>query len=254
METNETILRLERVDKAFGGVVAARDVSFSVRRGEIMGLIGPNGAGKTTLLNLISGIYNCDGGDIYIGDTNVTKMPAHNRPHLGLARTFQTPRFLQRSSIRDNLLLGTDLADKMKYFSSFIGRKGYPFEKDLEELMDIAGFRFDWKDDILSIPYGQRKRLEIVRALLTHPRVMLVDEPAAGLVSGELRRVVDLLRFAASRDVGVVLIEHRMDMVMNTCDNIVVLNFGVVIANGKPAEISGNPEVIEAYLGRDEDA
>ena len=250
----ETILKLENVDKAFGGVIAAKDVSFSVRRGEIMGLIGPNGAGKTTLLNLISGIYDCDGGSIYIGDMNVTKMPAHNRPHLGLARTFQTPRFLQRSSIRDNLLLGTDLADKMQYLKSFFGFKGYPFEKDLDELMEIAGFRFDWNEDILSIPYGQRKRLEIVRALLTHPKVMLVDEPAAGLISGELKRVVDLLRFAASRDVGVVLIEHRMDMVMNTCHNIVVLNFGVVIAKGTPDEVSSNPDVIEAYLGRDEDA
>ncbi len=250
----ETILRLENVNKAFGGVVTAKDVSFSLQRGKIMGLIGPNGAGKTTTLNLISGIYKCDSGDIYIGDTNVTKMPAHARPYLGLARTFQTPRFLQRSSIRDNLLLGTDLADKMKYFQSFVGKKGHPFEKDLDELMEIAGFSFNWDDDILSMPYGQRKRLEIVRALLTHPKVMLVDEPAAGLNSGELKQVVDLLQYATAHNVGVVLIEHRMDMVMNTCHDIVVLNFGVVIAHGKPEEISSNPKVIEAYLGRDEDA
>jgi len=250
----ETILRLENVDKSFGGVVAAKGVNFSLARGEIMGLIGPNGAGKTTLLNLVSGIYKCDGGEIFIGDTNVTKMPAHARPHLGLARTFQTPRFLQRSSIRDNLFLGTDLADKMKYFKSFVGVKGHPFEKDLEELMDLAGFSFNWDDDILSMPYGQRKRLEIVRALLTHPKVMLVDEPAAGLNSGELKQVVDLLQYAIDRNVGVVLIEHRMDMVMNTCHNIVVLNFGVVIAHGEPEDISSNPDVIEAYLGRDEDA
>ncbi|MCL2538744.1 MAG: ABC transporter ATP-binding protein [Oscillospiraceae bacterium] len=251
----ETILRLENVDKAFGGVIAAKDVSFSVQRGEIMGLIGPNGAGKTTLLNLISGIYKCDGGNIYIGETNVTRMPSHNRPFLGLARTFQTPRFLQRSSIRDNLFLGTDLADKQKYFKSFLGIKGHPFEQDLNELMELAGFSFNWDDDILSIPYGQRKRLEIVRALLTHPKVMLVDEPAAGLNSAELEQVIGLLQFAAvERNVGVVLIEHRMDMVMNTCHNIVVLNFGVVIAHGEPDDISSNPEVIEAYLGRDEDA
>lgn len=250
----ETILRVENVNKAFGGVVTAKDVSFSLERGEIMGLIGPNGAGKTTMLNLISGIYKCDSGHIYIGDTDVTNMPSHNRPSLGLARTFQTPRFLQRSNIRDNLLLGTDLADGMKYFGSFVGKKGHPFEEDLEELMQLAGFSFNWDDDILSMPYGQRKRLEIVRALLTHPKVMLVDEPAAGLNSGELKQVVDLLQYAANRNVGVVLIEHRMDMVMNTCHNIVVLNFGVVIAHGKPEEISTNPKVIEAYLGRDEDA
>lgn len=250
----ETILRLENVNKAFGGVVAANDVSFSLQRGEIMGLIGPNGAGKTTLLNLISGIYKCESGNIYIGDIDVTKMPSHNRPLLGLARTFQTPRFLQRSNIRDNMLLGTDLADKLKYFGSFTGRKGYPFEKELDKLMGLAGFTFDWDDDILSMPYGQRKILEIVRALLTHPKVMLVDEPAAGLNGGEIKHVIDLLEYAIARNVGIVLIEHRMDMVLNTCHNIVVLNFGVVIAHGKPNEISSNPEVIEAYLGRDEDA
>ena len=250
----EAILRVEHVKKAFGGVVTAQDVSFEVNRGEIMGLIGPNGAGKTTMLNLISGIYDCDGGDIWIGDRNVTKAPAHRRARLGLARTFQSPRFLQRSSVRDNLLLGTDLANKMGFMRSFCGVKGNDFEKELDLLMEIAGFSFNWDDDISSLPYGQRKLLEIVRALLTHPRIMLVDEPAAGLNSKELEIVVDFLRYAADNNIGVILIEHRIDMVMKICHRLVVLNFGKMIAYGKPEEVSKNKEVIEAYLGGDANA
>lgn len=248
------ILKVDNVNKAFGGVVTAHEVSFEVLPGEIMGLIGPNGAGKTTMLNLISGIYECDGGDIFIGDANVTKIAAHKRARMGLARTFQSPRFLQRSSIRDNLLLGLDLADKMGFLNSFFGKKGNNFEAELNELMAIAGFTLRWNDDIQALPYGQRKLLEIVRALLTHPKVILVDEPAAGLNSKELERVVELLRYATKKGIGIVLIEHQMDMIMNICDHISVLNFGKLIAQGTPEQVSVNPAVIEAYLGRDNDA
>jgi ABC-type branched-subunit amino acid transport system ATPase component len=250
----EAILRVENLKKAFGGVVTAQDVSFGVAPGEIMGLIGPNGAGKTTMLNLISGIYESDGGSIWIAGKDVTKTPAHQRARMGLARTFQTPRFLQRSSVRDNLLLGTDLADKMGFTRSFFGARGNDFEKELDILMKIAGFGFDWDDDISSLPYGRRKLLEIVRALLTHPKIMLVDEPAAGLNNKELDQVVDFLEYAAGKNIGVILIEHRIDMVMKLCHNLVVLNFGKVIAYGGPEEISKNPDVIEAYLGGDSDA
>lgn len=250
----EPILKVEHMDKAFGGVIAAWDVNFTIMPGQIMGLIGPNGAGKTTTLNLISGIYACDKGSVYLNGKDVTKLPAHTRARMGLARTFQTPRFLQRSSIRENLMLGLDLADQMGFLNSFFGRKGNNFEAELNELMAMTGFTVDWDADINSLPYGQQKMLEIVRSLLTHPKIILVDEPAAGLNGNELERVLDILRYAAGKGVGIVLIEHQMDFVMNISDFVTVLNFGRVLAQGTPEEVATNSAVIEAYLGRDDDA
>ena len=250
----EPILQVEHVDKAFGGVVAAHDVNFSIMPGQIMGLIGPNGAGKTTTLNLISGIYQCDKGSIHIAGKDVTNLPAHTRARLGLARTFQTPRFLQRSSIQENLMLGLDLADHMGFLNSFLGKKGSNFQQELDTLMKMAGFEVDWNADISSLTYGQRKMLEIVRALLTHPRIILVDEPAAGLNSKELERVLDMLQYASKKGIGIVVIEHQMDFVMNISDFITVLNFGRVLAQGALNVVSTDPEVIEAYLGRDSNA
>lgn len=250
MESTKKILVADELTIAFGGLVAADHVSFEVAPGEIMGLIGPNGAGKTTLLNLVSGIYKCDSGRVFLDGKDVTKESSHDRAKQGLGRTFQTPRFLQRSSIRDNMLLGTDLADQMGFLKSFIGKKGYAFEEEVEELMSYAGFELDWHSDINGLPFGQRKRLEIVRSLLAHPKVLLVDEPAAGLNTKELEYVKNLLKYATGKGIGIVLIEHQMDLVMNVCDRIIVLNFGKLIAEGTPREISSNEAVIEAYLGR----
>ena len=250
----KVLLEVRNVNKAFGGVVTAKDVNMKVEAGEIHGLIGPNGAGKTTLLNLISGIYDVDSGNIIFKDQDITHLPAHKRARLGLGRTFQSPRFMNRASIKDNLELGSDLRDQFTYTQSFFGKKGADFYGELEELMKIAGFTFDWNEHITSLPYGQQKLLEIVRAMLSHPTVILVDEPAAGLNKQEQERVSLLLRNAVDSGMGVVLIEHSMDMVMNVCDNITVLSFGEVIAEGKPQEIATNPQVIEAYLGGDDDA
>jgi len=257
MQTADTlpILRLEGVCKSFGGVVAADDVTFNVVRGEIMGLIGPNGAGKSTLMNLISGIYEVDAGSLFIDEVDVTRAPSHDRAKMHLARTFQSPRFLNKASIRDNMLLGTDLADRIGFWKSFLGKKKSNFDEEIAKLMKMTGFELDWGDDISSLPYGHQKLLEIVRALLTHPKIMLVDEPAAGLNSKEIDLAISLLRYATGElNVGVVLIEHSMDMIMNICHRIVVLNFGKVIAKGTPREVSGNKDVIEAYLGRGYDA
>lgn len=249
------ILKLEKVCKRFGGVIASEDVSFSLFPGEIRGLIGPNGAGKSTLMNQISGIYNCDSGNIWFEGKDITLAPPFARARMGIGRTFQTPRFLYRSSIRDNLLLGTDLNNGFGYLKSFLGKRGADFYEELDQLMEYAGFSFNWADDIDGLPFGKRKILEIVRSLLTHPKIMLVDEPAAGLNSSEIDDVALLLRFAAEeRGISVLLIEHTMDLIMNICKDIIVLNFGKVICQGSPAYIASDTAVIEAYLGRKNNA
>ena len=248
------LLEVRNVNKAFGGVVTAKNVNMTVEAGQIRGLIGPNGAGKTTLLNLISGIYDVDSGNIFFKGQDVTKLPTHKRAALGIGRTFQRPRFMNRASIEDNLKVGTDLLNKFGYVQSFFGKKGHDFFNDLNELMEIAGFTFDWDDQITSLPYGQQKLLEIVRAMLSRPSVMLVDEPAAGLNKQEQERASALLFKAVHSGMGVVLIEHSMDMVMSICDRITVLNFGEVIAEAEPHGIANDKRVIEAYLGGDDDA
>lgn len=250
---SEVLLEVKSVDKAFGGLVTADKVDMVVKAGQIRGLIGPNGAGKTTLLNLISGIYDVDGGDIILQGKNITKIPAYKRAHLGLGRTFQTPRFMPRASIEDNLKVGTDLLNKQSYLQSFFGKRGANFLKDFSDLMAIAGFTFDWNDNITALPYGQQKLLEIVRIMLAKPTVMLVDEPAAGLNGQEQDIVAQLIFKATELGIGIVLIEHSMDLVMSICDRITVLNFGKVIAEGTPKEVSNDPEVIAAYLGGGED-
>lgn len=244
------ILQLNNICKRFGGVVTADNITFDLYPGTITGLIGPNGAGKSTLMNLISGIYSCDDGTIIFDGKEVTKTPSHKRASMGLARTFQTPRFLQRSNLRDNLMLGVDLRDQIPYVSSFFGKKETNLEKELMELMEIAGFQINLEDDESSITYGQRKLLEIIRSMLTKPKVMLVDEPAAGLNSREIENAMALLNLAAKKyNIAVLLIEHSMDMIMNTCSNIIVISFGKMIGTGTPQEVSTNPQVIEAYLG-----
>ena len=223
--------------------MAADEVSFSLIPGKVHGLIGPNGSGKTTTLNLITGVTDMDAGKITLDGEDISKLPTHTRARRGLARTFQHPRLLKRCDIQSNLYLGIDLANMKK-------RAANPVDASLEEMLRAAGLKLDMDESITTLSYGQQKLFEIVRALLTRPKVILLDEPAAGLNTKEMEQVDALIMLAVKSNTAVLLVEHSMDLIMNICHTITVLNFGKKIAEGVPEEIQSNDAVIEAYLGR----
>lgn len=238
------ILQLNDVCKRFGGVIAADNITLELYGGETFGLIGPNGAGKTTLLNLITGIYPSSSGTIELNGKDITKLPTHKRARLGIARTFQHPRLLDGCDIRTNIMMGVDLASKRKK------KNEKALEEEIAMLLECAGLQdVNLKDSIEKLSYGQQKMLEIVRALLSEPAVLLLDEPAAGLNEKEMEYIVKLIQVAVQKDIAVLLIEHAMDLVMSICDRLTVLNFGYQITTGTPEEVQVNEEVIAAYLG-----
>lgn len=241
---NNPKLVLADVCKHFGGVVAAQDINMELSGGEVLGLIGPNGAGKTTLINLITGVYGISKGSIRFKGREISGMPVYKRAMMGIGRTFQHPHLLGRCDILTNIVQGSDMANRR-------GRHSRQENTELlKSLMKCAGMEeVDWYDPVDKLAYGQQKRLEVVRVLLSRPDVILLDEPAAGLNNRETESIADLIHEAVSRDIGVLLIEHSMDLVMNVCDQITVLNFGHQIAYGTPSEIQCDAKVIEAYLG-----
>jgi branched-chain amino acid transport system ATP-binding protein len=250
----EAILRVEMLAKSFGGVKAVRDLSFEVSAGEILGLIGPNGSGKSTTVNVLAGLLPPTSGTIRLGSDAIERLPEAERVAKGLARTFQTARVFPEFSVRRHVTMGCHTIRRSNPFGSvlplgFSSREDAETEQHVDDILQLCALAQIADRPVGSISSAQQRFLMIATALASRPRILLVDEPAAGLVEHERQSLAELIRNIRQRGIAVVIIEHHMALIMALCDRIVVLNFGSKIAEGTPAEIRANPAVIDAYLG-----
>jgi branched-chain amino acid transport system ATP-binding protein len=249
------LLEARNVTIRFGGLTAVSDLNLSVRPQELLGLIGPNGAGKTTIFNMLTGVYKPTEGDILIGGKSTRELKPYHITSLGVARTFQNIRLFKELSVLENVKIGGHIHYKYSGTAAVLHTNRFHEAEEAAEveamkLLDIFGLRSRANTYAKNLPYGDQRRLEIARALAAKPKLLLLDEPAAGLNTGETLRLMDKIReIRETFGLAILLIEHNMELVMGICERIVVLNFGKTIATGTPAEIRTNDAVIEAYLG-----
>jgi len=249
-----SLLQLKGVSRSFGGLKAVQGVDMTVEAGRITGLVGPNGAGKTTLVNLATGFLRLSSGRVLLDERDVTELQPHEVVAAGIARTFQQCRLLNEVSVAENIRLAFDHRSRTSLLSRLLHlratrREGEAVDAAIAALLGEFGIE-DFKVDLPpEISYGHQRRVEIARALAMEPRVLVLDEPAAGLIDSEATELSAVLRARADRGLALLLIEHNMSMVMSLCDDIYVLDSGEIIAHGRPDEIRSNPRVLRAYLG-----